>query len=69
MNTDLVTMWQDIMTGETFEGLLVNTAWCPVTGKWNLLIAGFDGTFKQIASDTLGLQVYPGFAMESSDGE
>lgn len=69
MKTGLVATWEDMLTGEEEEGLIINSAWCGVTGKWNVLVAGFDGVLKNIPSDTLGLQVYPGFSMEPNDGQ
>lgn len=69
MNSGLVAVWEDVLTGEEVEGLVVNTSWCPVTSRWNILVAGFDGVFKNVTSDTLGLQVFPGYAMEGNDGQ
>ena len=62
MKDPLVVVWDDLITMEEQEGIVVNSAWCPVTSKWNILVAAFDGTFKTINSDMLGLSVYPGFA-------
>jgi len=67
MTNGLVAVWKDLLTDEELEGIVVNSAWCPVTSKWNILVAAFDGTFKTINSDMLGLNVYPGFSMETKD--
>lgn len=67
MTEGLVAVWEDPISMEEMEGIVVNSAWCPVTSKWNILVAAFDGTFKTINSDMLGLNVYPGFSMENKE--
>lgn len=32
-------------------GVLMNTAYCPVSQKWNLLVAGDDGKFHNLTHD------------------
>ena len=47
---------EDIVDGTRHEGIIINTAYCPVTGRWNVLIATKSASFHSFFADSPGAQ-------------
>jgi hypothetical protein len=60
--------WTDELSSETKYGTILNSAYCPVSGKWFMLVAEEGGRFHNIPAD--GLETYPMWSVEMmpSDG-
>ena len=66
--------WLDEYTGTRRIGLLLNSAYCPVTGKWNLLVAAedSDGSFYSLDTTTPGVafaRIYEEFGVADDDDD
>ena len=66
--------WLDEYTGTRRIGLLMNSAYCPVTGRWNVLVAAedSDGSFFSLDTSTPGVafaRIYEDFGMADDDDD
>jgi len=49
--------WTDELSSETKYGTILNSAFCPVSGKWFMLVAEEGGRFHNVPAD--GLETFP----------
>jgi hypothetical protein len=49
-------MWFDENTGEKVFGTVVSTAFCAVTGTWNMLCVSESGVFKSLNPEAYGVE-------------
>jgi hypothetical protein len=66
--------WLDEYTGTRRIGLLMNSAYCPVTGRWSVLVAAedSDGSFFSLDTSTPGVafaRIYEDFGMADDDDD
>ena len=62
-------MWFDENTGERVFGTVIDTAFCNVTGTWNMLVCSSTGVFRSLNPESHGVEAVNMVYSEDEDDE
>lgn len=61
--------WFDENTGEQMFGTIISTAYCNVTGTWNMLVCSEGGIFRSINPESYGVSAVTMVYSENDDDD